>query len=160
MTGLTIRQYNEWTNSNHKENPNSTRDLRFNHCGLVIAIEVFRSESFQHFPGEGSTFSKASSSSEEKNSRRHDCNRQGGQQHLIRQKVLFEECQLSSYVPSAVSSSADSPSQSWSGKKISFNLSNLVNWLRFHLKVKVKKKVESFKTKAERHKMQGNVSYI
>ena len=47
MTGLTIRQYyNEWTNSNHKENANSVRDLWFNHWGLVIAIEVFRGEFF------------------------------------------------------------------------------------------------------------------
>ena len=73
-------------------------------------VNVFLERGLGAFPVEA-TLSKAGSSSEQKNSRREDCNCQGGQQHLIRQNVVWEK-EMLIILPSAVFFSADSPSRS------------------------------------------------
>ena len=112
-----------WTNSYNKKTPITAGAFDTIIWGLMIAVGSFSSEFFLErgfFPLEAA-LSKASGSSEEKNSRCHDYNCQGGQQHLIKERSVIWGMKIV-FLPSAVSSSADSPSQSWSGKKRCFNL--------------------------------------
>ena len=122
MTGLTIRQYNEWTNSNHKEPPIASGTFDSIIEASWLPLKFFGVSFFGVSPSALSRwrqcFFKGRQLERAEEQQARGLQLSGWTTTPDQTKsYLRKGGRMKSILPSAVFFSADSPSQSWSGKR-------------------------------------------